>query len=174
MITVVLVALTAACVLLTVAFLATLRGVVGLRLRISGHGGGSRAFIDAGRALPVSLLSALPDPEEIALIAFVSDGCDACKELTAIVPTIPVSTVGCILGGDTGEIRGLLGSEVLVADSNITAAAARELRINSAPVVILQQGGRVVGSASGVSTQTASELELWWNQAQETIREKIS
>jgi hypothetical protein len=170
MITIVLVVLTAACVLLTVTFLAVLRGIAELRLRLGGHS--ARSYIDAGSALPAALLRALNNPEDTALIAFVSDGCDACEQLTTLLPSIPVTTLACILGHDNGDIRGHLGADVIIADPTVTAAAARELKINASPVVILQHAGLVVGSAYGVSTQTEDELQLWWKSAQETIREK--
>jgi len=172
MITIVLVLLTVTCALLTVVFLGTLRGIAELRLRLSGRTDASHTFIDAGTALPASLLQALPDPEAATLIAFVSDGCDACKELATLLPTVPVPVVAGILGHDGGDIRSHLGDDTVFVEAAITADVAREWSINGSPLIILQASGRVVGSAYGVSTRTADELQLWWQDAQQLLKER--
>jgi len=176
MITIVLVVLTAVCALLTVAFMGALRGIVEMRLQITGRGETSPASMAlmAGRELPGPLLRTLPDPMKPALIAFVSEGCDACEQMVALLPMVPVTTIACVLGKDTGEIRKLLDSRVIVADADFGDSAARALKLTATPVIILQYAGRVVGSASGVSTQTADELQRWWTQAQESIKETTS
>lgn len=173
MITLVLVMLTATCGLLTVVLLGTLRGITELRLRLSGRTDASHTFVDAGTALPASLLQALPDPEAATLIAFVSDGCDACKELVTLLPTIPVTTVAGILGTDGGDIRSHLPDDTVIMDPAVTADVAEELGINGSPLIILQQSGRVIGSAYGVSTRTAEELQLWWQDGQRLLKEHM-
>lgn len=176
MIAITLGVLTAVCVLLTVVFLGTLRGIVELRLQMSGRVGTSAASPElvAGRQLPVALLRVLPDPQQPALIAFVSDGCGACEQMAALLPAIPVTTIACVLGKDTGDIRQHLGSEVIVSDPADTQAAARALKLTTTPVVLLQHAGRVVGSAFGVSTQTVDELQRWWDHTQDLIKENAS
>lgn len=176
MIAITLGVLTAVCVLLTVAFLGILRGVVELRLQMSGRVGTSAASPEliAGRELPGALLRMLPNPQQPALIAFVSDGCSACEQMVALLPAIPVTTVACVLGKDSGEIREHLGSEVIVSDPADAQTAARALKLTTTPVVLLQHAGRVMGSASGMSTQTADELQRWWDHTQALIKENAS
>jgi hypothetical protein len=169
--------LTAVCVLLTVVFLGTLRGVVELRLMLKGSiGSAAHPRLDAGFPIPDVLLRALPEPQNTALIVFISEGCEPCRELVALLPGLPADQVlACIMGADKGEIRSRLASDVIVAESKTSSRAFEELKLKATPVAVIQHGGRVIGHAQGLTTTgNSEELRRWWDQSRLVISEEVS
>jgi hypothetical protein len=174
---VVLSLLTVVCLLLTVVFLGTLRGVVELRLMLKGSiGSAAHPRLDAGYPVPDVLLRALPEPQNTALIVFISEGCEPCSELVGLLPELRADQVlACVMGTDKGEIRGRLGADVIIADSATSSRAFEELKLKATPVAVVQHGGRIIGHAQGLATTgDPTELQRWWNESRLVISEEIS
>ena len=167
MVTVLLVLLTAACVLLTIAFLGALRTLTALRLRLHGYGGAGTAAmrIDYGRRLPDSLIEAFPGPAGDGLVAFLSTDCETCWNLAGELGSIrKCPVVACVVGAEEGEgaLRDRFGSDVIVAPRTLARGAAEEMRIDATPVVVLHRDGYIVASAIGTGVQDGADIERLW------------
>ena len=165
MITVFSIALTFTCVALTVGFLGTLRGIAEVRLRLAGAGN-TQFRLDAGTGLPEPLLAALADPRALGVLIFLSEDCGACWQLVDELPNLqldgaPVTV--CLIHADTGKMRDKLGPGFNVVEADVAAQAARHLRIDSTPIVVVHRDGYVVGSAHGSSAESIGTLQRLWS-----------
>jgi hypothetical protein len=154
-------AMTAMCVLLTVAFLGALRGVAELRLHLRGYApaGLESLRLAAGNELPEQLVGALPRPGDDALIVFLSSGCQSCWELAVQLEEVGVDQVlACMLAEDQG-LRDRLPTSATVAELGVARSAADALGVRSTPLVVLQRDGYILGTAAGVSAQSAKDLQ---------------
>jgi hypothetical protein len=147
--------LTVTCVMLTIVLLANLRGIAELRLTIAGFTTDPVprvARLDAGRALPDALISALYDPHEETLIVFLSTGCETCwrvaRDLHNVVE-VPVKV--CVIGENGDQLAATIREPVVCIDQAIAAGAAGELQVDVTPLAILQRDGYILGTAYGSS-----------------------
>ncbi len=159
MITILGVVLTAACALITVALMGTLRRLAEIRLRLTGVTDGSPTAdvlqIPRNTSFPEEVTSELPFAD-LGVIALLSDDCPDCRAVaTSLQELRPQMAVHvALLGDDRGEIRRLLPS----AASFLSRRAVEKLRgrygINRTPVLIFHQGGTVVtsGHSKGIAS----------------------
>lgn len=167
MILAVLLALTAATVLLTVAFLGTLRGIAEMRLRLAGHDftGLEPMRTDPGRPLPEELKAAFPAwTKAPGGILFLADDCATCLRVAGELGSFTHADrlLLCRVTGDGTEIRKRLPAAVTDIPEPLAAGLVDAWNVTMTPVVVLQQDGYIVarGLASGADTLEAIE-SLW-------------
>ncbi|HUR06329.1 MAG TPA: hypothetical protein VM347_27530 [Nonomuraea sp.] len=159
------VVLVAACVVLTVAFLACLRGIAELRLRLTGRGVDPSAQLIIGRKLPDSLVSLIPDATQDALLLFMSSTCGTCHGLAADLDKFADrQTVAIIAGDSTAELLAMLPPHVNAFDGEQAKAVDADLPMAMWPTVVLQRDGFMVAVATGSDADSAADLEVLWEQ----------
>lgn len=159
------VVLVAACVVLTVAFLACLRGIAELRLRLTGRGMDPSAQLIIGRKLPDSLVRLIPDPAQDTLVLFMSSTCGTCHGLAADLDGFQDrQTVAIIAGDSTAELRTMLPPHVKAFDGEQAEAVDADLPMALWPTVVLQRDGFLVAFATGSGADSAEDLEVLWEQ----------
>jgi len=169
LLTVLVVVQTLVCVVLTVALLGALRGIAELRLRLLRIGGGmdQQFRIDAGHDVPAVVAAALPDPRSTTLIAMLSDDCPACHTVADVLLELFDDPRDVVVGlsRELGALRSRLDGHVTFMTPEATAEAMAAWHLSSTPVVVVQRGGVVVGSAYGPSVQSVDELRDLWESA---------
>ena len=129
MLHVVAVALVVLCVVLTVAFVASLRGIAELRIRLAGDDASGVPMLIIGRPLPESLLSQVSDTESV--VVFLSATCGSCLHLASELDQVEAPFVACVLGDpqDTAQVTAAIpaGVPVIAGDTHrIGRASCRE------------------------------------------------
>jgi hypothetical protein len=167
MILAILLALTAATGLPTVAFLGTLRGLAEMRLRLAGHDftGLEPMRTDPGRPLPEELKAAFPAwTAAPGGILFLADDCPTCLRLAGELGSFPHvdRLLFCPVTGDGREIRERLPAAVTEVPEPVAVGLVDALNVWVTPVLVLQQDGYIVarGLASGAESLEAIE-NLW-------------
>jgi hypothetical protein len=167
MILLILVALTGAVVLLTVAFLGTLRGLAEMRLRLAGHDftGLEPMRVDPGRPLPDELKAAFPAwTAGPGGILFLADDCPTCLRLASELGSFLHADrlLVCHVAGPGTAIRERLPAAVTEIPEPVAAGVLSGLNVTMTPVVVLQQDGYIVarGVADGAETLEAI-AHLW-------------
>ncbi|TMR93148.1 hypothetical protein [Nonomuraea basaltis] len=159
------VVLVVACVVLTVAFLACLRGIAELRLRLTGRGVDPSTQLIIGRKLPDSLVRLIPDTTQDALLLFMSSTCGTCHGLAADLDRFAGrQTVAIIAGDSTTELLAMLPPHVKAFDSEQAKAVDADLPMAMWPTVVLQRDGFLVAFATGSNADSAADLEVLWEQ----------
>jgi hypothetical protein len=161
------VALVAMCVVLTVAFLASLRGIAELRLRLAGVGGrpGTPRLV-IGRPLPESVIEALGTLHGDSLLVLLSTTCGSCRRLAAELGRTTAPVVVCIVGdpGTTDEVQAAVPRNVPV----ISGAPARQIRtdlnVQTFPIAVVQRDGLIVAIGQGSGAESADALDHLWRQ----------
>lgn len=155
----------AGCVVLTVAFLACLRGIAELRLRLTGRGIDPATQLIIGRRLPDSLVRHIPDPARDALLVFLSSTCGTCLGLAAeLRGFVDRQVVACVLGDASAELVAMLPAGITVVDGERARAVDEELPMAVWPTAILQRDGFMIAVAQGADASGASGLEVLWEQ----------
>ncbi|KAB8194702.1 hypothetical protein FH608_016105 [Nonomuraea phyllanthi] len=155
----------AACVVLTIAFLACLRGIAELRLRLTGRGVDPSTQLIIGRSLPELLVRLIPDPAADALVVFMSSTCGTCHGLASEMDKLAGrQVVACVLGDDSAELVSMLPPDVTVIQGGQAAAVDKELPMAMWPSAILQRDGFMVAVAMGGDANSAAALEKLWEQ----------
>ena len=168
MILAVLLALTAATVLLTVAFLGTLRGIAEMRLRLAGHDftGLEPMRTDPGRPLPEELKAAFPAwAAAPGGILFLADDCPTCLRLAGELGSFPHldRLLFCPVAGDGTEIRVRLPTAVTEIPEPVAAGLLGALNVWITPVLVLQQDGYIVARGLASGAETLEAIEHLWN-----------
>jgi hypothetical protein len=159
------VVLVAACVVLTVAFLACLRGIAELRLRLTGRGMDPSAQLIIGRKLPESLVGLIPDATQDALVLFMSSTCGTCHGLAASLGEFDGrQTVAIVAGDSASDLLTTLPPHVAAFDGERAKAVDADLPMAMFPTVLLQRDGFLVAFASGSDADSAADLEVLWEQ----------
>ncbi|MEV0592800.1 hypothetical protein [Nonomuraea cavernae] len=159
------VAVVVACVVLTVAFLACLRGIAELRLRLTGRGVDPSSQLIIGRKLPERLVGLIPDPRLDTLIVFMSSTCGTCLGLAAELGKVSDrQVVACVVGDSSAELVAMLPPDVTVVRGAEAAAVDEELPMAIWPSAILQRDGFMVAVAQGGDANSAAALEVLWEQ----------
>ncbi|WP_214416059.1 TlpA family protein disulfide reductase [Sphaerisporangium fuscum] len=162
---VIAVVLVVACVALTVAFLACLRGIAELRLRLTGRGIDPSAQLVLGRKLPESLIRLIPDVTRDTLVIFMSSTCSTCHGLASDLDKFAGRQVVAMIAGDsTAELRAMLPAHVDAYDGEQAKAVDADLPMALWPTVILQRDGFMVATATGSDADSAADLEVLWEQ----------
>ncbi|WP_214316803.1 hypothetical protein [Nonomuraea sediminis] len=162
----------AACVALTVAFLACLRGIAELRLRLTGKGIDPASQLIIGRKLPDSLVGLIPDATRDALVVFMSATCGTCHGLAAELDRLQGrQVVACVEGQQTAELVALLPPEIAVIQGERAKAVDADLPMAMWPTAILQRDGFIVAVGQGSSADSAEALEVLWAQRPEFAEE---
>jgi hypothetical protein len=155
----------AACVVLTIAFLACLRGIAELRLRLTGRGVDPTTQLIIGRNLPDLLVRLIPDPTADALVVFMSSSCGTCLGLASELDKLAGrQVVACVLGDDGAELVSMLPPDVTVIQGGQAEAVDKELPMAMWPSAILQRDGFIVAVAMGSDANSAAALEELWEQ----------
>lgn len=159
------VVLVVACVILTVAFLACLRGIAELRLRLTGRGVDPSAQLIIGRRLPDSLVRLIPDATQEALLLFMSSTCGTCHGLAADLNRFADrQTVAIIAGDSAAELLAMLPPHVNAFDGEQAKAVDADLPVAMWPTVVLQRDGFLIAFATGSNADSAADLEVLWEQ----------
>jgi hypothetical protein len=159
------VVLVAACVVLTVAFLACLRGIAELRLRLTGRGVDPSRQLIIGRKLPDSLTGLIPDTTQDALLLFMSSSCGTCHGLAADLDGFASRQTMAIIAGDSPvELLAMLPPHVKAVAGEKAAAIDADLPMAMWPTAILQRDGFIVAVAMGSEADSAADLEVVWEQ----------
>jgi hypothetical protein len=165
----VLVALTAAVVLLTIAFLGTLRGLAEMRLRLAGHdftGTDAEAMrTDPGRPLPAKLEAAFPAwTAAPGGILFLADDCATCLRLAGELDSLPFADrlLVCHVGGDGAVTSKRLPETVTQIPEPIAEGLVSFLNIRLTPLLVLQQDGYIVGRGFAEGADTPQAIEHLW------------
>ncbi|GAA4230970.1 hypothetical protein FHR32_005726 [Streptosporangium album] len=155
----------AACVVLTVAFLACLRGIAELRLRLTGRGIDPSSQLIIGRKLPDLLIQLIPDATQDALVVFMSSTCGTCLGLAADLDRFAGrQMVACVVGDSNAELVAMLPPHVTVIEGERAEAVDRELPMAMWPSAILQRDGFMVAVGQGSDANSAAALEVLWEQ----------
>lgn len=167
------VALVAMCVVLTVAFLASLRGIAELRLRLAGQGGLDPATrLVIGRRLPDSLIAVIPDPARDTIVAFLSGTCGSCLGVASeLSRTQADQVVAFVAGTDTDDIIAALPPGVAVVHGPPTERILADLPIDTWPTAILQRDGYIVAVGQGRGADQAADLDSLWRLRASTSQE---
>ncbi|MFI7705264.1 hypothetical protein [Nonomuraea sp. NPDC049480] len=159
------VVLVVACVILTVAFLACLRGIAELRLRLTGRGVDPSTQLIIGRRLPDSLVRLIPDATQEALLLFMSSTCGTCHGLAADLNRFAGrQTVAIIAGDSSAELFAMLPPHVNAFDGEQAKAVDADLPVAMWPTVLLQRDGFLIAFATGSNADSAADLEVLWEQ----------
>jgi hypothetical protein len=172
MVRVVAVALVAMCVVLTVAFLAALRGVAELRLRLAQDGGAAGLpKLVIGRRLPDSAVEALAGLAGLgpqSLVVLLSTTCGSCLRLAGELGRVSAPVVACIVGepGPAAEdVRAAVPAGVPVIADDPARQIRSDLNVHTFPTAILQRDGYIVATGQGSGADAATDLEHLWRQA---------
>ncbi|MEV6862871.1 hypothetical protein AB0M44_17955 [Streptosporangium subroseum] len=159
------IAVVVACVVLTVAFLACLRGIAELRLRLTGRGVDPASQLITGRKLPDLLVRLIPDAAQDTLVVFMSSTCGTCLGLAAELDKLAGrQVVACVLGDSNTELVAMLPSFVTVVEGEQSEAVDREMPMAIWPSAILQRDGFMVAVGQGSGADSAAALEVLWEQ----------
>ncbi|MFF5182090.1 hypothetical protein ACFY2Q_29120 [Micromonospora sp. NPDC000316] len=178
MVRVVAIALVAMCVVLTVAFLAALRGVAELRLRLAqddGAAGPPKLVI--GRRLPDSVVEALAGLGELgprSLVVLLSTTCGSCLRLAGELGRVQAPLVACVIGepGPTADdVRASVPAGVPVIAGDVARQIRTDLNLHTFPTAIAQRDGYIVATGQGSGADTAANLDHLWRQAVHATKE---
>jgi len=159
------VTMVAACVVLTVAFLACLRGIAELRLRLTGSGVDPASRLIIGRRLPDRLINLIPDPRLDTLVIFMSSTCGTCHGLAAELGRFADRQVMAVIAGDSvADLVATLPPHVKVVDGEQARAVDADLPMAMWPSAILQRDGFMLAVAMGGDADSAADLEVLWEQ----------
>ncbi|WP_188193227.1 hypothetical protein [Nonomuraea sp. SYSU D8015] len=159
------VVLVVACVVLTVAFLACLRGIAELRLRLTGRGMDPSAQLIIGRKLPDSVVRLIPDATRDTLVLFMSGTCGTCHGLAADLDGFADRPLVAIVTGDSApELLAMLPPHVKAVDGEQAKAVDADLPMPMWPAAVLQRDGFMIAYALGGDADSAADLEVLWEQ----------
>ncbi|HEV7708824.1 MAG TPA: hypothetical protein VGP16_11570 [Asanoa sp.] len=163
MLHVVAVALVVLCVVLTVAFVASLRGIAELRIRLAGDDASGVPMLIIGRPLPESLLSQVSDTESV--VVFLSATCGSCLHLASELDQVEAPFVACVLGDpqDTAQVTAAIpaGVPVIAGDTHRIGV---DMKIKTFPTAVVQRDGFIVVVGQGGGADTAADLDELWRQ----------
>jgi len=163
MLHVVAVALVVLCVVLTIAFVASLRGIAELRIRLAGADASGVPRLIIGRPLPESLLSHVSETESV--VVFLSATCGSCLQLASELDQAEVPLVACVLGDarDTEQVIEAIPAGVPVIAGD-TARIGVDMKITTFPTAVVQRDGFIVVVGQGSGADTAADLDELWRQ----------
>lgn len=172
MVRLVAVALVAICVVLTVAFLAALRGIAELRLRLAQDGGAAGPpKLVIGRRLPDSVVEALAGPAGLgpqSLVVLLSTTCGSCLRLASELGRVQAPLVACVVGepGPTADhVRAAVPAGVPVIAGDLARQIRTDLNIHTFPTAVVQRDGYIVATGQGSGADAAANLDHLWRQA---------
>jgi hypothetical protein len=164
----ILVAMTAVVVVLTLSFLGTLRGIAELRLRILGHDftGREPMRVDPGRGLPIELTTAFPVwTKSQGAILFLADDCSACLKLADDLRSLRHAEqfLVCPTSKSRERLEALVPASMTMLSEELAAHVTSNLNVTMTPVAVIQQDGYIVGRGFGPGAETIEAIEHLWS-----------
>ena len=167
MVRLVAIALVVMCVVLTVAFLASLRGIAELRLRLavdSGLTGPPHLVI--GRRLPDQLLERLGEHQTESIVAFLSGTCGSCLQLAGELDRTAAPVVACVVGppDETERVLAAMPDGIPVITGDVAEQLRIDMTVQTFPTAVVQRDGYIVVIGQGSGADAAADLDDLWRQ----------
>jgi hypothetical protein len=164
MVRLVAIALVVMCVVLTVAFLASLRGIAELRLRVAADSGlTGPPHLVIGRRLPDRLLELLGEHGTESIVAFLSGTCGSCLQLASELDRTAAPVVAVVVGG-SDEVVAAVPEGVPVITGDVAEQLRIDMTVQTFPTAVVQRDGYIVVIGQGSGADAAADLDDLWRQ----------